>query len=499
MAEQIILDVLRSPETKEKILQLVKSSRTIPDWKKKKYIEQLQNPTLFGEVGCYASIQTRKKNTFQNDMQKENRSMLTFYKVRTKGNYQIYYGLSGSDRFLHEGTRESRIISTSKRRFLSNEDLYITFYIVSKLTEVESLYIESNLIMEEREAETESECLNHMLSIPLVEKNTALIAACHFVIAKKLKEGNNVHAIIFDEGIRKLQRFEIYLQAMGPAAMEVKQITDAISLQKMAQRIKEFNLFEIGERFAYLDERFSKEDMNSVPITFTDDQLYALIGQLGEMEKYKTLVGDVYPSIFKPNHEGKLDSHGAKQKTELMIAVFEFFRSGKIGNIMKTTNQLTYGCLLMIAFIKANLFCSDDQIIYNKRNHANIRYNRYNKNDSITKTAVCIEADCDLTVHVMVSKHLTISTNGQLTKLGYIVQPRQCVIKYLNRKFICHCGENCLKFNSEDMLMTEYIYQIQADTLELWIGKFKTWHKITKDDNTLKNGKKKFYDRKNKK
>lgn len=167
MAQQLLINHLRSDKIKNRIRGLIQNNSALSKEQVNKYLYQLENagkPTISG-YGCYTSAQCKEKIQFISDFERKNRNMASV--IHKNKIYDIYYGISGRDSRLFvtcsEKQRDSRISASSIKRFLSNNDFYITWYYCGELTDIECLYIESNMSLYQHQKDLASTCLNKVM------------------------------------------------------------------------------------------------------------------------------------------------------------------------------------------------------------------------------------------------------------------------------------------------------------------------------------------------
>lgn len=468
MAQQLLINYLRTDKTKNRIRALLRRNITLGETQKNIHLHQLENtgdPKLSNH-GCYTSAQTKDKKQFINDFERKNRNLKTITVVHNNKKYIIYYGISGHDSRLSHNTRDSRLTHSSRKRCFSNMDYYLTWYFCGNLTEIECLYVESNLSLYNHQEELDSDCFNKIQStLVFATIDVELVKICLFLMSQKIVEGvevfglrfkpnNERYAVSMDALISELKGQPDVVNivdetpVLEPLPMNDKPVLDPFS---MVVKLREHSVNDFGEQFEILDNLFDRNSLKGVKFVVSNDQFVALIKHFNCSKSYFVRCNKAYTHLFNKKFDGVLEKIQAKNtKTPLWTSIAKFFNSGETTEFLNNEfSELSFGCLLYLLYLKANLFC------YNNKTFtvdgtlvANLRYGRY-QND-VLQTAHCDDAKCDLAFQVTSLKQFIIksSIEEHSIEFGYIVQPRaigKSAKEYCVQKL--HRGDNCSSLN----------------------------------------------------
>lgn len=401
-------------------------------------------------------------------------------KVYNKSAYEIYHGISGSDFRISQsnGCHTSRITNSSVRRFFSNEDYYCTCYFITGLTEIEALYIESNLFLFGHQEKLQSKCLNKIQSVlcfPVMD--IQLVELAVFLISEKMCDGSNVYGLRMNDKnertVLQLDNIISKLKHNGTTVADVADLTPILERHSMVSKLNSFSCTEIGSQFEHLDNVFQRELLNASKFTISSDKFIALIDYFNQSENYAKRISTSFPDLFSSKYNGLLEKYFVcNSKTSFWVAIIEFFKTNKTPTLLKEYNELSFGSLLYLLFIKASLFCSIDKVFtVGGELLANITNARH-QDKNYMKTSNCESEDCQLTFQLTIHNQFVILLNdGASINLGYIVQPKQGKPdQYCTQKL--HTGSVCSALNIDNFGNADYIRITQADSLVLWIEKF---------------------------
>lgn len=397
--------------------------------------------------------------------------------------YEIYYGISGSDYRLFttssEKQKDSRISTSSKGRFLSNDDFYLTWYYYGELTKVECLYIESNMSLYQHQDNLPSTCKNKVQTVLFFDEiDSSLVEICIFLISKKLNDADEVYGLRMNP---KMERYAItldkFISELKKNYKEAKVVTlsPKLDIYQMVQNLATFSKDEIGSKFEFLDSVFVREKLNGLQIIVTSEQFIGIIMHFNLSKMYIDRCAKPYEALFNKKDCGlseKIETKNAK--TPLWVDIVNFFRGKTSTKLLTEFPELSFGCLLYLLYAKANLFCYNNKV-YTVGGEliANVNFGRL-QNETL-KAGQCTDIKCDLAFQVtFLNQFVITATDEQLAiEFAYIVQPKAIRMKsaeYCIQKL--HRGNNCSALNLIDLDFRNYLRNTQAESLVAWIEKF---------------------------
>lgn len=402
--------------------------------------------------------------------------------IHKNGKYNVYYGISGRDSRLFDGAPiggDSRLSSSSKKRFFSNSDYYITFYFCSNLTEVECLYIESNMSLYNHQIEIERVCSNKIQSTLIFDDiDVSLVQICIFMISEKLYNGKDVYTVRMNpNGDRKLVLLDKFIGDIHDEQLNIKvsDLLPKINMNEMIDNLSKFSPKEIGNQFEILDNAFDRNAINKQKIVISKQQFIEIINHFNVTDSYIKRCKNPFEAISNTRYAGQLEKIQARNsKTPLLIGISSFFK-GESMEILNQYKELSYGCLLYLCFTKASLFGTSKQLSKIDGTFiSNLVYGR-NRDNDVFKTAHCPQEKCNLSVQVSCLNNFFIKCEKDDSKIDlcYLVQRKNT--KMTPAEFSCqklHCDEKCLALNIDGFDVREYIRIHQADSLDDWIEQF---------------------------
>lgn len=248
-----------------------------------------------------------------------------------------------------------------------------------------------------------------------------LVQIAIFLISEKIANGSEVYSLRMNKDKeRSVLKLDEMICKIKHHDIAVADLTPTLNPHKMVEQLKDFTPTEFGFQFEHLDDLFQRELLNKTKIAISSVLFLALIEYFNNSKNYAKRVTYSFPEVFNKKFNGLLEKYNVcNAKTGFWIAVLEFFKSNTTPTVLDEYKELSFGSLLYLLFIKANLMCTIDKVFtVGGELVANITNSRI-QSATLMRSSTCKEDDCNLTFQVAIHNQLVI-----IIKCWYIYECR---------------------------------------------------------------------------